>query len=68
MINTDQLHELSLIGGTVTGNDGEKIGKLGQVFLDEQTGEPEWVTVNTGFFGLSENFVPWPMPALPETP
>lgn len=58
MINTDQLHELSLIGGTVTGNDGEKIGKLGQVFLDEQTGEPEWVTVNTGFFGLSENFVP----------
>lgn len=58
MINTDQLHELSLIGGAVIGNDGEKIGKLGQVFLDDQTGEPEWVTVNTGFFGLSENFVP----------
>ncbi|PRB72652.1 PRC and DUF2382 domain-containing protein [Arthrobacter sp. MYb213] len=58
MINTDQIHELSQIGGTVIGTDGEKIGKVGQVFLDDHTGEPEWVTVRTGLFGMSESFVP----------
>ncbi|HJX77073.1 PRC and DUF2382 domain-containing protein [Glutamicibacter sp.] len=58
MISTQQIHELSQIGGTVVGTDGEKIGKVGQVFLDDHTGEPEWVTVHTGLFGLSESFVP----------
>lgn len=41
MINKDQLHELSLIGGTVSSTDGEKIGKVGQIFLDEHSGEAE---------------------------
>ncbi|MBA2559580.1 MAG: DUF2382 domain-containing protein [Propionibacteriales bacterium] len=40
------------------GSDGEKIGKVGQVYLDDQTGEPAWVTVNTGLFGMSESFAP----------
>lgn len=58
MISTEQIHELSQTGGTVTGADGEKIGKVGQVFLDDHTGEAEWVTVHTGLFGMSESFVP----------
>jgi uncharacterized protein (TIGR02271 family) len=39
-------------------SDGEKIGRVGQVFVDDQTGSPDFVTVNTGLFGLSESFVP----------
>ncbi|MGO2082099.1 DUF2382 domain-containing protein [Glutamicibacter arilaitensis] len=58
MTSTEQLNELSLIGGTVVGPDGQKIGKFGQVFIDDRTGEPAWATVHTGFFGLSESFIP----------
>jgi uncharacterized protein (TIGR02271 family) len=39
-------------------NDGDKLGKVGQVYLDDQTGRPEWATVSTGLFGTSETFVP----------
>ena len=42
----------------VIDTDGEKVGGVGQVFLDEETGEPSWVTVRTGLFGLKESFVP----------
>ena len=47
-----------MIGATAYGDDGEKIGKVGQLFLDDQTGRPEFVTINTGLFGTSESFVP----------
>jgi uncharacterized protein (TIGR02271 family) len=43
---------------SVYGSDGEKIGKVGQVYLDDETGRPEWVSVNTGLFGLNESLVP----------
>jgi uncharacterized protein (TIGR02271 family) len=56
MLTEDQAREV--IGATAYGDDGEKIGKVGQLFLDDQTGQPEFVTVNTGFFGTSESFVP----------
>jgi uncharacterized protein (TIGR02271 family) len=46
------------IGKTVYSSEGDKIGKVGQVFLDDQTGAPEFLTVNTGLFGKSESFVP----------
>ncbi len=37
---------------------GDKIGSVGQVYLDAQTGNPEWLTVKTGLFGTKETFVP----------
>jgi len=46
------------IGGPLYGSDGAKIGKVSQVYLDDVTGQPEWVTVSTGLFGGKENFVP----------
>lgn len=46
------------MGKTVLSEEGDKIGKVGQVFLDDQTGQPEFLTVNTGLFGTSESFVP----------
>ncbi|MDQ3415746.1 MAG: PRC-barrel domain-containing protein, partial [Actinomycetota bacterium] len=47
-----------MVGSTAYGSDGDKIGKVGQVYLDDASGEPDWATVNTGLFGTSETFVP----------
>jgi len=49
---------IEAIGKTVYSGEGDKIGKVGQVFMDDQTGQPEFLTVNTGLFGSSESFVP----------
>ena len=56
MITIDQMHDA--LGQSVYGNDGDKIGRLGQVFVDDTTGQPEWITVETGLFGTRETFVP----------
>jgi uncharacterized protein (TIGR02271 family) len=45
-------------GRVMVGSDGEKIGKIDEIYLDEETGQPEWALVNTGLFGLKSNFVP----------
>jgi uncharacterized protein (TIGR02271 family) len=54
----DQLDNLITSNGNVVGRFGEKIGEIGIIYLDDMTGEPEWVTVRTGLFGISESFVP----------
>jgi len=46
------------IGATAVDTTGSKIGTVGQVYLNDATGEPDWVTVNTGLFGTKENFAP----------
>ena len=56
MISENQIADLA--GATVHDSDGDKIGKAGQVYLDDSTGQPSWLTVNTGLFGTSESFVP----------
>src|SRR4051795_8783053 len=38
--------------------DGDKIGTIEDIFLDRQTGEPEWAAVKTGLFGLKRSLVP----------
>jgi uncharacterized protein (TIGR02271 family) len=58
MVTTDQVQHVLGAGGSVLGDDGAKIGKVGQVFLDDETSEPAWVTVKTGLFGGAESFVP----------
>ncbi|QYC44132.1 Stress response protein YsnF [Nonomuraea coxensis DSM 45129] len=42
----------------LVGSDGQSIGQVGQVYLNDRTGDPEWVTVRTGMFGMKETFVP----------
>src|SRR3954452_18508199 len=37
---------------------GEKIGKIEEIYLDADTGAPEWALVNTGLFGTKSTFVP----------
>lgn len=46
------------IGQTLYSSDDEKVGKIGQVYLDDETNRPEFFTVNTGLFGMNESFVP----------
>ncbi|WP_222195320.1 DUF2382 domain-containing protein [Modestobacter italicus] len=48
----------TIIGSNAVDASGDKLGKVGQVYLDDQTGTPEWATVSTGLFGTSETFVP----------
>jgi uncharacterized protein (TIGR02271 family) len=45
-------------GRTMVGSDGEKIGKISEIYEDPQTGKPEWATVSSGLFGSKSNFVP----------
>ena len=57
-ITADQLRALPDFDGNVVAADGSKIGGIGQVYLDDQTGDPSWVTAKTGFFGTGQSFVP----------
>src|SRR5215207_172979 len=57
-ISRDQLNDLVAANGNVVNTDGQKIGGIGTIYLDDRTGEPEWVTVKTGLFGASQSFVP----------
>jgi uncharacterized protein (TIGR02271 family) len=45
-------------GSPVYDNAGEKIGKVEEIFYDDQTHVPEWVGVGTGFFGTKRVLVP----------
>lgn len=56
MFNKNQID--TLIGSDVYGTDEQKIGTVGQVYLDDRSDRPEWVTVRTGLFGTKESFVP----------
>jgi uncharacterized protein (TIGR02271 family) len=56
MITTQDVNRI--IGTNAVDNDGSKLGKVSQVYLDDQTGRPEWATVKTGMFGTQETFVP----------
>jgi uncharacterized protein (TIGR02271 family) len=56
MIGTDTISRV--IGQDVYDQSGDKICSASEVYLDDETGQPEWVTVRTGLFGTKESFVP----------
>ena len=45
-------------GRTLLGSDGEKIGRIDTLYVDENGQDPKFVTVNTGLFGTKTSFVP----------
>ena len=55
---TDVVDVQDMMGRTAVDNEGTKIGKIGQIYLDDATGRPEWLTVSTGLFGTKESFAP----------
>ena len=56
MLENDQITQVT--GSEVHGPDGEKIGKAGRVYVDDHTGKPKWVSVETGLFGTRASFIP----------
>ncbi len=45
-------------GQTMVGSGGDKIGKIEEIYLDQETEQPEWALVHTGLFGTQSTFVP----------
>ena len=56
MTNTQNFQDT--IGSTAIDSAGDKIGKIGGIYLDDQTDAPAWVTISTGLFGTKESFAP----------
>ncbi len=56
MISTEDIDRV--IGSDVHDVDGDRIGSATEVYLDDRSGNPEWVTVATGPFGTRSTFVP----------
>jgi hypothetical protein len=45
-------------GRTMVDRDGDRIGNIDAIYVDDQTGQPQWALVNTGLFGTRSTFVP----------
>jgi uncharacterized protein (TIGR02271 family) len=56
MSTTDEV--LTWRGRELHGSDGEKLGTIEEIYLDDKTREPEWALVTTGMFGTKQSFVP----------
>jgi len=56
MVDVDTVR--SWQGRTMVDRDGDRIGEIDAIYVDDQTGEPEWALVNTGLFGTRSTFVP----------
>jgi uncharacterized protein (TIGR02271 family) len=48
----------SLVGKNVIGSDGDKIGKVEELYYDTDSQQPEWISVITGWFGAHRSLVP----------
>ena len=55
-ITIDRLSEAR--GVPVYDSTGDTIGKVEEIFYDEQTNKPEWIGIGTGFFGTKRVLVP----------
>jgi PRC-barrel domain len=45
-------------GRVMVDRDSNKIGEVVDIYLDNETNQPEWAVVRTGLFGLRSTFVP----------
>ena len=51
-------HHAAWIGRMLTDALGHKIGKIDDIYTDDDTGRPEWLAVSTGLMGPNTHFVP----------
>lgn len=58
MMNRDDIDGLIQSKGNVISVDGETIGAMGQIYVDDAMDRPSWATVTTGLFGSHESFFP----------
>ena len=54
----DKDRMLGFRGEDLADSAGDKIGKIVEMYLDAESGEPEWALVHTGLFGSKQTFVP----------
>jgi len=58
-MTTDQVQTLQAWRGhELVDAEGNKIGKIHEIYVDEDTGQPEWLAVSTGLLGTKVSFVP----------
>jgi sporulation protein YlmC with PRC-barrel domain len=55
-LSAEQLDQLK--GADVTSSDGQPVGEVEGIYLDETSGEPEWALVKTPWIGKRDTFVP----------
>lgn len=58
MTDTNSSPVTDLVDRTAVDVDGDKVGKIFDVYVDNETNQPEWLAVNTGMFGSKVSFVP----------
>ena len=58
MISREQIGAVQGDGGIVIGDDGQDLGRIGQVFLDALSNQPEWMTVTSDTWDGAELVVP----------
>ncbi|GAA1586501.1 PRC and DUF2382 domain-containing protein [Kribbella sancticallisti] len=56
MLTNEQVRDV--IGSDAYDPAGDKIGRADEVYLDDDTGRPEFVAVHTGLFGMNTSLVP----------
>ena len=57
-MTTGTTHAYDWQGRTLKDRNGDKIGTIETLYVDEQTDRPEWALVHTGLFGTKSSFVP----------
>ena len=45
-------------GATAVDGGGDKIGTIEEIYMDSETGKPEWLAVKTGLLGMKLSFIP----------
>ena len=55
---TGMTHAYEWRGRELVDRHGDKVGTVEELYLDQQTDEPEWAAVRTGLFGTKLSFVP----------
>jgi uncharacterized protein (TIGR02271 family) len=56
MSTTDEV--LTWRGQELRSSDDQKLGTIEEIYLDDETREPEWALITTGLFGMKQSFVP----------
>ena len=46
-------------GRNAVDGEGNKVGTIHEIYVDAETGEPEWLAVKTGMFGSKVSFIPF---------
>ena len=55
-IETSRVSDIT--GRTVIDPDGDKVGTVFDVYIDNDTDQPEWLAISTGLFGTKVSFAP----------